>query len=347
VVVAAVLLAAVAPAGTLLACSRVLWNDGGRGVIVGRNMDWFAPLPVDFYVLPRGIRRDGMTGKDALTWTARYGSLVVATRGGCPDGINERGLAGHMLWLAAADYGAEVPGTPSLGIGLWLQYYLDNFASVRELVAFTREHPFQVVPGRFDGLETTVHLALEDPTGDSAVIEYQDGRARIYHGREYTVMTNDPPYDQQLRRLKDYEGFGGDRPLPGTNQAADRFVRAAYFLKRLPEPHSEREAIAEILGVMRNVGQPFSLSDARAPGSGSPHDSATRWRTVIDLTRGIYFFESTTSPNIIWVRLDGLKFAEGEPIRKLDLAGSPDRVGDCSGDFAPATPFEVLRPERP
>ncbi|MGF1531689.1 MAG: hypothetical protein ACFCU4_10075 [Puniceicoccaceae bacterium] len=29
---------------TLSACSRVLWNDNERAVIVGRNMDWFEDI---------------------------------------------------------------------------------------------------------------------------------------------------------------------------------------------------------------------------------------------------------------------------------------------------------------
>ena len=33
-------LAAALPAGSSLACTRVLWNDGGPAILVGRTMDW-------------------------------------------------------------------------------------------------------------------------------------------------------------------------------------------------------------------------------------------------------------------------------------------------------------------
>ena len=46
------------------ACSRVLWSDNGKAVVVGRNLDWYEPMPVDLWVLPRGIKRDGMTGTE-------------------------------------------------------------------------------------------------------------------------------------------------------------------------------------------------------------------------------------------------------------------------------------------
>jgi choloylglycine hydrolase len=116
-------------------CSRVLWSDNGKAVVVGRNMDWVTPMPVNLYALPRGIKRNGMTGKNTLTWTAKYGTVVAESS----DGMNEKGLAGHMLWLAESEYGAFDPNRPGLSVGLWLQYYLDNFATVKEAVDVRRQ----------------------------------------------------------------------------------------------------------------------------------------------------------------------------------------------------------------
>lgn len=318
------------------ACSRVLWSDNGKAVVAGRSMDWLTPMPVDLYVLPRGIKRTGMTGRNTLSWTARYGSLVAEAS----DGMNEKGLAGHLLWLAESDYGKFDPNRPGLSVGMWLQYYLDNFATVSEAVAFTEKTPFQLATGTFAGRRVTVHLALEDSSGDSAVIEYVDGKPRVHHGREFTVMTNSPPYDEQLKNLRQFKSFGGDKPLPGTTDAADRFVRAAYYLKNLPEPKSYRECVAGVLSVIRNVSQPFGVADPARPNI-----SATRWRTVADLTNLVYYFESTTSPNIVWVKLREQDFSAGKEVRMLDLIRQPDRIGDCSRQFEPALPFIVPPPD--
>ena len=42
------------------------------------------------------------------------------------DGINEVGLAGHLLWPAEADYGTYDESRTGLPLALWLQYFLDN-----------------------------------------------------------------------------------------------------------------------------------------------------------------------------------------------------------------------------
>src|SRR3546814_3052957 len=104
-----------------------------------------------------------------------------------------------MLWVAESEFGARDPDRPGLSVGLWLQYYLDSFATVAEAVAWTKASNFQLVTGEYDGLQVAVHLAIEDASGDSAVIEYVGGRPRIYHGRDYCVLTNSPTFDRQDR----------------------------------------------------------------------------------------------------------------------------------------------------
>jgi len=51
------------------------------------------------------------------------------------DGLNERGLGAHMLFLNAADFGPRDPGKPGIHGGLWAQYLLDNAATVTEALA--------------------------------------------------------------------------------------------------------------------------------------------------------------------------------------------------------------------
>lgn len=155
---------------------------------------------------------------------------------------------------------------------------------------------------------------LEDASGDSAIVEYLDGTATIHHGRQYTIVTNDLPYDQQLALLKrqDFSQPSSDMPLPGNVNPRDRFQRAAYFSALLPEPADDRQAIAGVFAIARNVSVPFG-----APYRGFGIYN-TEYRTVMDLTTLRYFFELTTSPNVIWIDLKRLSLAPGNRVRTLD-----------------------------
>jgi choloylglycine hydrolase len=324
--------------GQAIPCSRVLWNNNGQAIVVGRSMDWFEDMKTNLWVFPRGIERDGGVGTNSLKWTSKYGSLTASFYDiGTTDGINEKGLAVNALWLAESDYGKRDLSIPGVSFTIGTQYVLDNFETVAEVVRFIETQPLQIVTGPMGSTNRTAagHFALADATGDSAVIEYIAGKPIIYHDRKYTVMTNSPTYDKQLANLKRYKAFGGTKELPGSEQSPDRFVRAARYLGSLPRPENNRETIAYLMSVMRNVSAPFGVSDPLRPNI-----STTRWRTVADLTKRVYYFESTTGPNVIWVSLDKLQLKKGSPVLKLDMLNGTDQVGDVTGDFKESRPFE-------
>jgi len=330
--VAAVALLAAAQS---FACTRVLWNEGGPAILVGRTMDWPESTEPILTVLPRGLKHDGgklgsqsLNDPNPIIWTSKYGSVITQLLGlGAADGINDHGLAVHMLYLNATDFGARDKALPGVHAGLWAQYALDNAASVPE--ALDHLSKIQILPVESHGHMANVHLALEDASGDSAIIEYIDGKPVVHHGRDYRVMTNDPSYAEQLELLKaqDFSKPSSDMPLPGNVNPRDRFQRASYYLSMVPTPKTEREGVASVLAIMRNVSVPF----------GAPYKSFgvynTEYRTVSDTTNKLYFFELTTSPNVIWTDLKRLDFRPGAPVRTLN-PDSIDLVGDVTGDYA-------------
>jgi choloylglycine hydrolase len=314
-------------------CTRVLWNTNDIAVFTGRTMDWpesTQPLIVGF---PRGRERDGISpagfisDSNPLRWTSRHASLVTTIYGlGTVDGFNEAGLAGHGLYLQETDFGPRDPAKPGVQAGLWLQYLLDQAATVAEALQLMDEIDVLKISAR--GHDANLHLALEDIGGDSAIIEFAQGRPVIHHGRQFTLMTNDPTYDEQLNLLsrQDFSHPTSEMPLPGNVNPVDRFQRAAYYSALLPKPVSQREAIASVMAIMRNVSVPF----------GAPYKDFgvynTEYRTVTDLTNRMYFFELTTSPNVIWIEMDRLKL-DGGPIAVNPYDES--LVGDVTDRFAP------------
>ncbi len=136
-------------------------------------------------------------------------------------------------------------------------------------------------------------------------------------------MTNSPVYDEQLVLLKQYEGLGGSKPIPGTMEAEDRFARGAFYLTKLPDdPGSYQAAVAGVLSVIRNMATPLGANDPVRPNI-----SATIWRTIGDCTNKRYYFEFCDMPNVVWVDLDKLDLKEGASAQMFNLASDLNASG--------------------
>jgi len=326
------------------ACSRAVYFGEDGQTVTGRTMDWFvSDMDTNMWLYPRGLERSSNTATP-VTWTSTYGSVVTTIyEGAAADGMNEMGLVANLLYLAEAEYPPAVPGDarPTLSIAAWVQYVLDTYATTAEAVAGLRAEAFRVVPiVAPTGEPGTVHLSISDPSGDSAIFEFIDGKLVIHHGRQYQVMTNSPTYDKQLALAKYWEDIGGSVMLPGTNRASDRFARMSYYINEATQTGDPRRAVATVFSVMRNVSVPIGI---KIPGQ--PNIADTLWLTVSDQKNRVYYFQDTNSPSIIWARLNDLDFSAGSGPRKLQLDGNPDLAGDQTGNFAPAALFDFLAPE--
>jgi choloylglycine hydrolase len=188
-----------------------------------------------------------------------------------------------------------------------------------------------------DGHAGTVHLSISDAGGDSAVFEYVDGELVIHHDRRFQVMTNSPTYDQQLALDAYWKQIGGLTMLPGTNRAADRFARTSFYLDALPKDVDDETAVAAAFSVIRNASVPLGITTP-----GQPNISSTLWRSVSDHKNRRYYFESTRSPNVFWLDLATLDFAEGAPAQRLTLADGSIYAGNAAAALEPAEPFAFL-----
>nr|HAT8715088.1 linear amide C-N hydrolase [Legionella jordanis] len=175
---------------TSQSCTTVFWNNNPQAKVVARSVDLFTPDLPKIKVFPRGVERHGEAGKNSLGWKSKYGSVVVTefNSSAVSDGINEHGLAAHLLYLTGSTYEKRNVSVPALSNTLWAQYILDNFKTVNEAVSAIDQ--FQIVETVVFNQKWPLHLNIQDPTGDAAVIEFIDGKKKIYHGPQYTIMTN-------------------------------------------------------------------------------------------------------------------------------------------------------------
>ncbi|WP_048257368.1 linear amide C-N hydrolase [Pectobacterium brasiliense] len=345
-----------------LACTRFVYKDlqNPDYPITARSMDWADDTETNLWIFPRELKRSGAAGQHSLEWTSKYGSVIAsafdsnANMASTTDGVNEKGLAANVLWLAESEYPKAAPTAkkPGLSIAAWAQYVLDNFATVDEAVKALQEEKFTLVTKDLphQDRKATLHLSLSDSSGDSAIIEYIDGKQVIHHNKDYQVMTNSPTFDQQLTLNAYWDQIGGNVMLPGTNRAADRFVRASFYVKNVApnklipgvaeksKIEKDKADLATAFSIIRNASVPYGYSLPNMPNI-----SSTRWRTVIDHKSLQYFFESAVSPNIFWVDLKKIDFAPRDgKAAKLDLGPNQSTIysGQASEHFKPATPFK-------
>lgn len=113
-------------------------------------------------------------------------------------------------------------------------------------------------------------------------------------------------------------------------------------MNAIPKTGDPNRLLASVFGVIRNVSVPLGIASPD-----QPEISSTRWRTIFDHKRRLYFFESATTPNTFWVDLNKIDFTkETGRIRRLDLGVDQANVfsGDVGREFieAPAFHFQGI-----
>jgi len=325
------------------ACTRVVYKGPNKTVITARSMDWKSEIDANLWIFPSGMQRNGEVGPLSVKWTSKYGSVIASAWDiATADGMNEKGLVANILWLVESQYPKFNPkgDKQGLAISLWAQYMLDNFATVNEAVESMKNEPFIIVSDFIPGSDkfTTLHLSLSDANGDNAIFEYINGKLKIHHDPSYTVMTNSPIFEKQLALNEYWKGIPGTIMLPGTNRAADRFVRASYYINAIPQTDNIRTSTASAFSVIRNCSVPFGISSPT-----EPNISSTRWRSVSDQKSKIYFFETALTPNTFWVNLNDFDLSQKTgKVMKLDLSNFATYSGKANASFKPAQAFKFM-----
>lgn len=304
------------------ACTRVFMNQKDIK-IVGRTFDWISHYNESLIVFPRGRLHHGHASQGEAVWYSKYGSIVIQEnyqgQKAITDGVNESGLAVHLLSFSDGEYPLPDPEKPGVSILQWLQYYLDNFASVEEVVKHLDR--VQIVPADFaDFKALPLHVALEDQSGDSAIIEFVKGELRLHHDKAYTTLTNSPDYNTQLTYWHEVEKRQcPKKEMPLSDKSIARFIRSSCYLQALPDPKNADRAVAFIASIIENVSMPYGMSKSEV----------TWWRTIIDFSRHRYYVKSTRVPILFWLDYGKIDFGEEASYREIKIHDA-ERQGDVT-----------------
>lgn len=275
-------------------------------------------------------------------WTNKYGYIGRSAfeTPDIIDGMNTQGLSIGILYLPGSKYprynpSDKRPVLSALDLGTFL---LSQAKNVKE--AYNLINSYQIIdwaveakPGVYIS-SIPIHYIIRDKSGDSLVVEFINGKVKIYQNAG-NVLTNAPDYAWQLNYAKQYASLNvsseeanksmanyvykykevyGDalRPavnnllgLPGDYTSTSRFVRASVLLSNMYPPASGVEAIYQSKMIMNSLIVPY------LPGvtPKTALTTTTLWTTTKDLDnvtiryQDIAFFQA--DQKIVPANVDG------------------------------------------
>jgi choloylglycine hydrolase len=320
------------------ACTGISLSAADGSRIVARTVEWgLSDADHDTMVLfPRKHAFVAQTpeGLNGLSWTSRYGFLSLGAYGEPygPDGMNEMGLYVGMYYFPG--YASFAPYDPaeasrSLSVGDLMRWMLSSFATVAELRAnLDTVRVVNVEDPRFGGAALPFHWKIEDPMGNSIIVEIIRGGQVEIHDSFMGVITNSPDYGWHLTNLRNYLGlspvadlpvtvagetfapFGagtGLRGLPGDFTPPSRFVRAVALRASVRPLETGEDAVFEAFRILDSFNIPVGTTGA-PDQIARDIESATQITTAADLSTRRFYFHTMSDRQVRSIDLDRIDF---------------------------------------
>jgi len=278
-------------------CTTFTIKDGNN-LVFGRNLDW-STAAGHIEVNKKGLIKQASVGKaeKPFEWVSLYGSVTFNQLGKeFPfGGMNEKGLVVEQMWLDAAKY-PEADDRAGLSELQWIQYQLDTAATVDDVIASDK---VVRISSKLSG--ATLHFLVTDSQGNSAVIEYLDGKMNAYSGKAlpFTALTNDC-YFRSLQYQKTWVEAGDGLTVPGTEESLVRFSKAA---KMITAYNGSKNAVDYSFDILNYVGQ----------------DKFTQWSIVYDIKNMKIYYRTYTNQAVKSFDLKNIDFTQKTPSMYADI----------------------------
>jgi choloylglycine hydrolase len=210
----------------------------------------------------------------------------------------------ELMWLDGTQYPAA-DTRPELDVLEWIQYHLDTAATVAEVIANSEKV-------RINSL-VRLHYLVNDKAGNSATVEFLDGKLVAHHGARlpFPTLTNDT-YEKSL----DYSKTTAVERARG-NGSLERFARAAQRTAEFGKAErSEAEAVRYAFDILGNVAQ----------------GSYTQWSIVYDQKRHRIHFRTLQAPQIKTIDAKAFDYSCGSTVKIFDM--NTKTAGDVTAKFS-------------
>lgn len=294
----------------VFACTTFCLKRNGE-ILFGKNYDWMIGDGLVF-VNKRGVAKTA-SGTNPAKWTSRYGSVTFNQYGreNPSGGMNEAGLVVEIMWLDDTTY-PSADLRPAVDTLEWVQYQLDNFATVEEVV---RANEYVRIASL-----VKLHYLVNDRNGNAASIEFLNGKMVAHTGDKMPVsaLANDT-YEKSWAYAKSVESFGGTKKTPQSAGSLDRFTRAALKVKEF-EKETAKNPVEYAFAVLDDVAQ----------------KGYTQWSIVYDQKAAKVYFRTMASREIKSIDTKSFDYSCGSAVKILDVNAS--KGGDVTNSFADYTP---------
>lgn len=332
---------------TAPACTDFCLSDSSGYRISARTMDMESGEAGygswSLVVYPRNHQYQSMApeNRPGLQWTSRYGFVGVTSTNAdgvsSPhDGLNEKGLSVAMNWLVGTEFSQPTSDDSALqehNLALWI---LGNCATCADVSEGLRK----LTVWSKDSAKAAFHLSVHDVEGTSLVIEWIDGKMKIYDNTAIGIVTNGPQFPFYIKRINYYDWQQTlARPaieVPGAWYPINRFLRTHVIKKGLPAPKSNDESITQAVHILNAVQTPWG-----APGTDSPKPALidnfdhTTWSIVRDHKNKVLYFRTVMNQQLHAVDLKKIDMNRRAAL-SLEVDQDPSVIAiDVSSSLSP------------
>ncbi len=230
--------------------SFVLDND--RSAVFGANFDYGSDISEGLiFVNKRNISKSYWESDSPVNharWTAKYGSvsLTLVMSQWAWGGMNETGLAISTMQLD----GSKPPNPdkrPWIYSSYWVQYVLDNFSTVEEVMA--SDSSIRI-------LDYADHYLVSDRFGHCAAIEFLDGKMVSHSGKNLPVkVLANTTYDHSISEWnKILEQKKNGEPAAVLGSSLRRFIQAADRVSAF-KPTDSQTAVRNAFDILDEMGR--------------------------------------------------------------------------------------------
>ena len=272
----------------------------------GRTLDYEFSYGDEVTITPRGYAFDFRHAGHLSHPYAMLGMAHVVQ--GYPlyyDAINEKGLCmAGLNFVGNAVYADVIAGRENVAQFELIPYLLGQCASVAEARARLAQINLVGTPFNAQLPAAQLHWLLADAQ-QAVVIECMADGLHI-DDNPVGVLTNNPPFPQQLFQLNNYMGLSPKQPanrfssqltlsaysrgmgalgLPGDLSSASRFARVAFTRMNAVSGTSEAESVSQFFHILGSVEQQRGCCEVR-----DGEYEITLYTSCCNASRGIYYY---------------------------------------------------------